>query len=342
MMRKIIYLGIALIFLVGCNSQKTLSELVTVGSAWKHLEALDKIGKENTNRAVGTPGGIASKEYIVDVLKKLGLSPVTQDFTNRAGAQGSNVIVEIPGRNSDAVIMIGAHYDSVIFGPGINDNASGVAVLLEIISSIQDSSITPEKTLRFAFWDSEETGVEGSPAYYNSLSDADRSQIEAYINVDMVATIGGEVQISDTDGSTVQAILDEAITNGVEEESIEMLRAFYGAMKFAQGSEKLEELTKEIFTQLNVDIVEDLTFAMNSDTGPFFATIPTIGITVTKMSTEASEDGGEIVNFAPCYHQACDDLSNIDKSVLESCLKAVSGFVQKMAIEVPIQEIEAK
>lgn len=335
MTKKIFFFTIVLLSLTACNQkQKQLIDLVNYDSVWNHLVAFDKIGKQNSsNRAVGTPGGIASKNYILDFLTASGLTPVVQDFTNRSGAQGSNLTVDIKGKNEESVVLIGAHYDSVVFGPGINDNASGVSILLEIIGGIQKVGIMPDKTLRFAFWDSEETGVEGSAAYYNSLSEDDKKQISAYLNVDMVASFNGEIQISDTDGSTVQGMLDEAVKNGVEPESIEMLKTFYSAMKFAPGSDKLEQLTKDAFAQLNVEVVEDLTFAMNSDTGPFFAQIPTIGITVVKESTELTEDGGEILSFAPCYHQACDDINNIDKSILESCLKAVSIIIQQIGID---------
>lgn len=340
MTKKILFFTIVLLSLTACDKkQEKLIDLVNYNSVWNHLEAFDKIAKENSsNRAVGTPGGIASKNYIIDFLKNLGLTPIAHDFTNRSGAQGSNLTVDIKGKLNGDVVLIGAHYDSVVFGPGINDNASGVAILIEIIEEIQKAGIMPDKTLRFAFWDSEETGVEGSAAYYNVLSEDERKQITAYLNVDMVASIDGEIQISDTDGSTVQEILDEAVKNGVEAESIEMLKAFYGAMKFAPGSEKLEQLTKDAFAQLNIEVVEDLTFAMNSDTGPFFAQIPTIGITVVKETTEPTEDGGEILSFAPCYHQACDDISNIDKRILESCLKAVAIIVQQVGVDYSVSE----
>lgn len=334
MIKKLLILFFAALWLTACNEQKPLENLVSTDGVWNHLEQFDKIAKENnSNRAVGTPGGIASKEYINQVLGGLELTSTEQSFTNRGGDKGCNLIVEIKGKSDQKVVLIGSHYDSVKFGPGINDNASGVAILLEIIGAIQNNKIIPENTLRFAFWDSEETGVEGSPVYYNSLSDTDKKQIIAYLNVDMVASIDGEVTISDTDGSTIDSLMSQFKEQGVDEETFNILKQMYESVKFAEGSSKLEQMAKDIFTQQGITVKEDLTFANNSDTGPFLATVPTLGISVFKMITEPTEDGGEAVLFAPCYHQDCDDINNIDKGLLNACLKTTATMIQKLAIE---------
>lgn len=335
-MTKRIYFSIALVLALftSCEEQKNIVDLVAFDKVWNHLEQFDRIAQENdSNRAVGSPGGIASKEYIIETLKKSGLNTVTQDFVNHSGAKASNLIVDIKGKSANEVIMVGSHYDSVKFGPGINDNASGVAILLEIITALANNNIVPEKTIRFAFWDSEETGVEGSPAYYNSLSDSEKKEIKAYINIDMVASIGGEIQITDTEGKTAEAQLEKLTQEGVDSLTLESLKVFYDNMKFAEGSDKLEKLATDIFAQLGVTATKDSSFAMNSDTSPFFKDIPTIGILAIKVIERPSEDGGVILDFAPCYHQACDDINNIDKGLLEICLKASTMMIEKLALE---------
>ena len=65
-----------------------------------------------------------------------------------------NVIAELPGRNADNVVMAGAHLDSVTAGPGINDNGTGSAALLE--TALQMAKVKPENTVRFAWWGAEE------------------------------------------------------------------------------------------------------------------------------------------------------------------------------------------
>ena len=71
-----------------------------------------------------------------------------------------NVIAELPGANNTNVVMAGAHLDSVQRGPGINDNGSGSAALLEVAEQI--AKLKPQNTLRFAWWGAEEAGLIGS------------------------------------------------------------------------------------------------------------------------------------------------------------------------------------
>ena len=66
-----------------------------------------------------------------------------------------NVIAELPGKNTNNVVMAGAHLDSVGEGPGINDNGSGSAALLE--TALNMAKLKPENTLRFAWWGAEES-----------------------------------------------------------------------------------------------------------------------------------------------------------------------------------------
>ena len=97
-----------------------------------------------------------------------------------------NVIAELQGKNEDNVVMAGAHLDSVIEGPGINDNGSGSAALLE--TALMMANVKPENTLRFAWWAAEEIGLLGSADYVAGLSQAERDRIALYMNYDMVGS----------------------------------------------------------------------------------------------------------------------------------------------------------
>ena len=112
---------------------------------------------------------------------------LTVDVTT-APANDDNVLGQLPGSGNDPpVLMLGGHLDSVLDGPGLNDNGSGVATLLalaEMVASRPDR----EWTVRFAFWGAEEFGVLGSNAYVESLSVAERDRILAYVNLDMVGS----------------------------------------------------------------------------------------------------------------------------------------------------------
>jgi Zn-dependent M28 family amino/carboxypeptidase len=97
-----------------------------------------------------------------------------------------NVIAETPGGSGDRVVMAGAHLDSVANGPGLNDNGSGVATLLEAADEIGPRP--PGARIRLAFWGAEELGLLGSRRYVRSLDERERRTIAAYLNFDMVGS----------------------------------------------------------------------------------------------------------------------------------------------------------
>ena len=98
----------------------------------------------------------------------------------------NNVIAELPGRNDDNVVMAGAHLDSVQQGPGVQDNGSGSAAILE--TAVQMAKVKPRNTVRFAWWGAEQGGLIGSTAYVNSLSPEEQETIALYLNFDMIGS----------------------------------------------------------------------------------------------------------------------------------------------------------
>lgn len=104
--------------------------------------------------------------------------------TTTTRARTSNVIAEI-GPTRGRVVMAGAHLDSVPGGPGINDNGSGVAALLEVAGTFGPRA--PGR-VRLAFWGAEEEGLIGSRRYARELTEGERRAIAAYLNFDMVGS----------------------------------------------------------------------------------------------------------------------------------------------------------
>ena len=99
----------------------------------------------------------AAQRYIVAALKEHGHDPALQTYDYR-GRPYSNVIVTIPGTaKKDETILVGAHYDTVDGTPGADDNASGVAVLLEICRRLK--GFAPARTLKMVFFVLEEPPV---------------------------------------------------------------------------------------------------------------------------------------------------------------------------------------
>jgi Zn-dependent M28 family amino/carboxypeptidase len=79
-----------------------------------------------------------------------------------------NVLAETSTGDDSNVVMVGGHLDSVSAGPGINDNGSGSAAILEVAEQMK--KVKPTNTVRFAWWSAEESGLVGSDFYVNSLS----------------------------------------------------------------------------------------------------------------------------------------------------------------------------
>jgi aminopeptidase S len=101
-------------------------------------------------------------------------------------ATTENVIAETPGGSEDHLVMAGGHLDSVRGGPGIDDNGSGVATLIEAAEAIGPKP--PGAKVRIGFWAAEELGLVGSRRYVRSLGGPERRRIEAYLNFDMVGS----------------------------------------------------------------------------------------------------------------------------------------------------------
>jgi Peptidase family M28/PA domain len=97
-----------------------------------------------------------------------------------------NVIAETTAGRADRVVMAGGHLDSVPAGPGINDNGSGTAALLEIADALGGRARGAR--VRLAFWGAEELGLIGSRRYVRELEPEEREEIAAYVNLDMVGS----------------------------------------------------------------------------------------------------------------------------------------------------------
>ena len=339
MKKSISFLAVSLLLLNSCKNNPTKESAnfvnqLSIENTFSYLQDFQKIADENKgNRAVGTPGGIASSRYIVETLKKMGLNPVVQDFTNIKGQNGTNVIVEIKGQ-TDKVTMLGGHFDSVEFGPGINDNATGVAILLEMIAQITANKIVPKTTLRFAFWDSEEIQVGGSRYYVSKLSAQEKQQLVQYINIDMVGTKDPTALITDGDGSSWKNLEERFLENAktdeeknVAKQTIEALKKNYP--KQVVGAEKLEKLYSDYLKTKNIEFKDDYLLSNNSDILPFLGVTPAIGIV---MTNEKMDDAGELL-YAPCYHKPCDNISNVDKKSLQIAMESIAYLLNEVGVK---------
>jgi Zn-dependent M28 family amino/carboxypeptidase len=209
----------------------------------------------------------------------------------------NNVIAESKSGNANNVVMAGAHLDSVAAGPGINDNGSGSAALLE--TAEQMAKVKPWNKVRFAWWGAEEAGLVGSTAYVNDLSQAQRDKITLYLNFDMVGSPNHVFFIYDGDDSDNE-----------------------GAPAGPPGSAQIEKTFERYFDSVS-EPFKGTDFSGRSDYGPFIAVgIPSGGLFTgaegIKTAAEAAIWGGTAgQQYDPCYHLACDTFANNNDHALD-------------------------
>lgn len=231
---------------------------------------------------------------------------VTENRTDR------NVIAESPGGRSDRVVVVGAHLDSVAEGPGIQDNGSGSAALLEVAEEMAELGINPRNKVRFAWWGAEELGLIGSTEYVNGLSKRDIKNIALNLNFDMIGSPNFVRFVYDGDGSATP-------------------------LAGPNGSGNIERVFLDYFASQGL-ATEPTAFDGRSDYGPFIAVgIPAGGLFTGAEGIKTPEQvaiyggvAGE--QYDPCYHLACDTFDNISLEALDQNSDAVAHAVLTFAM----------
>ncbi|MGW1679739.1 M28 family metallopeptidase [Saccharopolyspora sp. NPDC002376] len=291
--------------------------LTGVAAVQDHLQELQKIAEANGgNRAAGQPGYKASLDHIKAQLDGAGFATTVQEF-DAMGGTTYNLLAETPEGDANNVVVFGAHLDSVSRGPGINDNGSGSAAILQAALDYAGSGATPKNKLRFAFWGAEEEGLVGSAHYVESLPQAERDQIAAYLNFDMVGSPNAGYFTYDGDDSDGE-----------------------GAGPGPEGSAQIEKLLNDSLAGAGAE-PEGTDFDGRSDYGPFIEVGIPAGGTFTgaeqsKTEEQAQKWGGQAGEaFDACYHQSCDTIDNVDTQALDRNLQAINTAVTTYAEQFP-------
>ena len=204
----------------------------------------------------------------------------------------TNVIADSTSGRTDRTVMAGAHLDSVDEGPGINDNGSGTAVILETAVQMAELGIEPRNAVRFAFWGAEESGLIGSQHYVDSLTKKQLNRIARLPELRHGRARPNFVRfVYDGDGS-----------------------AF--GIKGPSGSQARRDGPSSTSSPRRDWRLEPTEFDGRSDYDAFInAGIPAGGLFTgaegIKTAEQAAIYGGTAgVAYDPCYHQACDTYAN--------------------------------
>ncbi|CAM5403164.1 M28 family metallopeptidase [Streptomyces aurantiogriseus] len=275
---------------------------ISVGKVMRHLDALQKVADANNgNRAHGTAGYQASIDYVRGKLDSAGFVTSLQEF-EFGGKKSWNLLADWPrGGQSGKVLMVGAHLDSVDTSPGINDNGSSVAAILETALTVSAKNVTPSQHLRFAFWGTEEETYIGSTHYVNTLPPAELAKISAYLNFDMIGSPNPGYFVYDQSPEVAQHFNQYFTAKGIPTEPATALNG-------------------------------------RSDHEPFLAKGVAVGGIFTgsaeiKTPEQVAKWGGTAGEaMDKCYHLACDTPANINKRALDVNTDAVAAMVWKLGV----------
>ncbi|GAB7142880.1 M28 family metallopeptidase [Mycobacterium riyadhense] len=265
----------------------------------------DNVDEQSMGGTLGANTDV--KIPVVGVTKSVGIQlrgksgPTTIKLTaSTQSFKARNVIAQTKTGSPTDVVMAGAHLDSVPEGPGINDNGSGVAAILETAVQLGNSPHV-RNAVRFGFWGAEELGLIGSRNYVESLNLDALKNIALYLNFDMLASPNPGYFTYDGDQSLPMDARGQPVV--------------------PEGSAGIER-TLAAYLKMAGKTPQDTSFDGRSDYDGFtLAGIPSGGLfsgaEVKKTDEQAKLWGGTADQpFDPNYHQKGDTLEHIDRTSL--------------------------
>jgi len=271
---------------------------IPVADVQAHLTSLSDIAAANGgNRAHGQPGQKATIDFIKGKLDAAGFETAIQEF-DAMGATGYNLTADWPAGDANQIVMLGGHSDGVESGPGINDNGTGSAALLEVALTVSEQQLQPAKKLRFGWWGAEELGLIGSTHYVDNLPQEELAKITGYLNFDMLGSPNPGYFTYDPSGQP-------------------------------EGSAALQQPLNDYLASISV-ATEPTSVGGRSDHAAFAdAGIPTAGLfsgaEQTMTEAQAQQWGGTAGEpFDACYHQSCDTIDNVNVEALDRLTDAVA------------------
>lgn len=215
-----------------------------------------------------------------------------------------NLLADTRTGRTDRTVVVGGHLDSVAEGPGINDNGSGTAAILETALQMAELGVEPENRVRFAFWSGEEDGLIGSSYYVEQLTKRQIKNHALNLNFDMVGSPNAVNFVYDGDGDAL-------------------------GISGPNGSGTIEDVFNDYFASQSTP-TEPTDFDGRSDYFGFIeAGIPAGGLftgaeEIKSEEQEAIFGGTAGIAYDPCYHAECDTLDNVDEATLHLMSDAIA------------------
>ena len=230
--------------------------------------------------------------------------------------KSTNILGDTRSGNPDNTIIVGSHLDSVLDGPGINDNGSGSAFNLELAVQMAKNKIRTENRVRFAWWGAEESGLVGATRYVAAISAEEFAKIAANLNFDMLASPNHGKFVYDGNFSNTPPPATAPNVN--------------------PGAAYIESVFLNYFDSVGIE-PDPTAFDGRSDYKPFqdngvAAGGLFSGAEVAKSAAQAAKWGGTAgVAFDPNYHQPGDTIGNLDLAGWEQLADAGADALARLA-----------
>lgn len=282
---------------------------------WSHIKVLVGERFQDSDRE-------RVRNYLIKQLELFNFAPSLQSFD-----QGVNIVAEHPGTDPKAgVILLAAHYDTVPNSPGANDNASGVAVILEIARLLAQKNTL--RGLKIVFFDQEEVGLLGSFAFTEKPQNL--TNLQATIILDMVGYAchlpGCQTYPS---GIAITPLLEAAgvefpdrgefLTVVGEIQNLSLLKVFQRvgqSIKISTSNSVQFPPLVAVPIPLKGLLTPDV---LRSDHAPFwYQGIPAVLITDTANLR------------SPHYHQPSDTMANLDPNFFEGSATIIYNVVAEL------------
>lgn len=264
----------------------------------------------------------ASGEWVIERLEAMGYSTRREDVPVREGS-AFNVVAERTGTtNPDEIVVIGAHYDTEIETPGADDNASGVAVMLELAQRFAPSADRqPGRTLRFIAF----TNEEGSNSYGSIMGSRVSAELSRERGERVVAMLSLEMlgYFSDEPGSQSYPFpTDSPLTQGLNLPDAGNFVAVVGRLGDKElvdrlGSAMVGAGSIPVTPVALPPVVRDI---WRSDNGNYWRSgYPAVMVTDTS-------------NFRnPHYHKATDTAETLDFERMAGVVEALDAGIRALA-----------
>ncbi|SDI36742.1 Zn-dependent amino-or carboxypeptidase, M28 family [Actinokineospora alba] len=307
--------GIALIKRGGCTFTQKQALAADAGALaaviYNQLEGPPRGILAGGPTASRIPTGLVTMADGAALVALAGTTTTVDIRTHIVPTVSHNLIAQTRTGRADNVVLAGAQLDSEDDVPGINDNATGAAALLEVALKLGGSPRT-SNAVRFAFWGAEWT-QSGSRAYLDSLDFEAKLDISMYLHFDMLGSLNAGHFVYDGDDSD---------------------RVAPGPRPY--GCAQIEKTFLDFYSARGIP-TEGTNYDANTDHPGFVAVgIPTGGIYggsfTYKSATQAAKWGGQAgAAFDPNHQTSKDNLGNVNPAFLDRNADAIAYAIGNYA-----------